>query len=171
MDLEDHLAPLDIRTGDHHLAIETAGPQQGRVENIGTVGGGDQDDALVGFETVHLHQKLVEGLLALVVSAPQAGAAMTPDGIDFIDEDDAGGALLPLEKQVANPAGADTDEHLDKVGAGDGEKRYSGLASNGPGQQGFAGARRSHQQYTFRNPAPQLGKFLGILEKRDDLVQ
>ena len=103
MDLEDALASLDIGRVDHDPAVEAAGTQQRRIEDIGPVGGGDQDDAFVGLEAVHLHQELVEGLLALVVTAAEAGAAVAAHGVDLVDEDDARGVLLALFEEIANP--------------------------------------------------------------------
>ena len=103
----------------HDLAVEAARTQQRRVEHVGTVGRGDDDHALAALETVHLDQQLVERLLALVVTAAQAGAAMAADRVDFVDEDDAGRVLLGLLEHVAHAAGADADEHLDEVGTGD----------------------------------------------------
>ena len=95
-----------ITSGIRHddLAVETAGTQQGGIEHVGTVGRGDEDDALVGLETVHLDQQLVQGLLALVIAAAEARAAMAPDRVDFIDEDDAGRILLGLLEHVADAA-------------------------------------------------------------------
>jgi hypothetical protein len=90
VDVEDLLAAADIGQRHHHLAVEAAGPEQGRVEDVLAVGGGDDDHAVVGLEAVHLHQQLVEGLLALVVTAAQTGAAMAADRVDLVDEDDAG---------------------------------------------------------------------------------
>src|SRR5207253_6790083 len=90
------------------------GSQQGGVEDVGAVGGGDQDHAGLGVEAVHLDQQLVEGLLPLVVPTTQAGAPVAPDGVDLVDEDDGGGAGLGLLEQVAYPAGAHADEHLDR---------------------------------------------------------
>src|SRR6266542_653511 len=43
------------------------------VEDVGPVGGGDNDHVGVGVEAVHLDQDLVEGLLAFVVAAAEAG--------------------------------------------------------------------------------------------------
>jgi len=34
----------------------------------------------------HLDQQLVQGLLALVIAATEAGAAMAANGVDFVDE-------------------------------------------------------------------------------------
>src|SRR6266849_1925367 len=57
MHLEDGLAAHDVGVRHHDLAIEPAGPQQCWVEHVGTIGRGDQDDALVRLEAVHLHQQ------------------------------------------------------------------------------------------------------------------
>ncbi len=117
MNLEDLLAADDIGVRHHDLAIETAGSQQRRVEHVWAVGRGDQDHALIGLEAVHLDEQLVEGLLALVIAAAEPGAAMAADRVDLVDEDDARRVLLALLEHVAHAAGADADEHLDKVRA------------------------------------------------------
>jgi hypothetical protein len=85
----------------------------------GPVGGRHHDDAEVGLEAVHLDQHLVQRLLALVVAAAQAGTAVAADGVDLVDEDDAGRALLGLLEHVAHAGRAHADEHLDEVGARD----------------------------------------------------
>ena len=104
MHSQDLLAADDIRQRHHHLAVEAAGTQQRRIEHVGTVGRGDHDHALVGLEAVHLDQQLVQGLLALVVAAAEAGAAMAADGVDFVDEDDAGRMLLAPVRTCRAPA-------------------------------------------------------------------
>src|SRR3974377_538029 len=53
MDLEDGLPALQIRDGHHHLAVKPARPQQRRIQDIRPVGGGNENDALVGREAVH----------------------------------------------------------------------------------------------------------------------
>ena len=113
--LEDALAALAVGPVDDDLAVEAARAQQRRVEDVGPVGGGDQDDVVLHLEAVHLDQELVERLLALVVAAAQAGAAVPADGVDLVHEDDAGRVLLRLLEEVAHARGADADEHLDEV--------------------------------------------------------
>ena len=149
VDLEDLLAAREVGIGHHDLAVEAAGTQQRRIEHVGPVGGGDQDHALVGLEAVHLDQQLVQRLLALVIAAAETGAAMTADGVDFVDEDDAGRVLLGLLEHVAHAARADADEHLDEVGARDGEEGHVGFARDGAGEQRLAGARRADQQHAL----------------------
>ena len=93
---ENFLAALHVGTRHHHAAIETAGPQQRRIQHVRTVRGRDQDHAFVRFKPVHLHQQRVQGLLALVVTAAEARAAMPSDRVNFINENDAGRVLLAL---------------------------------------------------------------------------
>ena len=102
--LEDALAADDVRVRHDDLPVETAGTQQRRVEHVGPVGRGDEDDALIRLEAVHLDQQLVQRLLALVIAAAEAGAAVTADRVDLIDEDDAGRVLLGLLEHVADAA-------------------------------------------------------------------
>ena len=99
---QDLLAPLHVGQIHRDLPIETARTQQRRIENVRPVRGCDQNDAFVRFETVHLDEQLVQGLLALIVSAAEACATMAADRVDFIDEDDARSVLLSLFEQVAD---------------------------------------------------------------------
>ncbi len=117
-----------------HLTVEPARSEQRRIEDIGAVGGGNQNDAFIGFESVHLHQELVQGLFAFVMTATQSGPAMAADGVDFIDKDDARRVFLALHKQIAYARSAHAHEHLHKVGAADGEKGNPGFAGDGPRQ-------------------------------------
>ncbi|MPM31941.1 hypothetical protein SDC9_78498 [bioreactor metagenome] len=147
--LEDLLPALHIRRLDRDLPVEPTRAQQRGVEHVGAVGGGDQDDLAVHVEAVHLDQQLVEGLLALVVTAAHAGTAVPADSVDLVDEDDGRAVLLGLLEQVADPGGTDADEHLDEVGAGDREERHAGLAGDRAGQQRLAGAGRAVEQHTL----------------------
>ena len=147
------------------------GPQQGRVEHIGPIGGGHQDHAFVGFEAVHLDEQLVERLLALIVSAAEARAAMAAHGVDFVDEDDAGRVLLALFEEIADAAGADAHEHLDKVRARNRKEGHRSLAGDGARQEGLAGAGRTDQQHALGNAAAQLLEFLRLAQELDDLLE
>ena len=149
VDLEDLVAPGEVGGVDLDLPVEAAGAQQRGVEHVGPVGGGDQDHAAADVEAVHLDQQLVQRLLALVVAAAHAGAAVPADGVDLVDEDDRRSVLLGLLEEVAHPAGADADEHLDEVGAGDRVERHAGLARDRAGQQRLAGAGRAVEQHAL----------------------
>jgi hypothetical protein len=49
------------------------------------------------------------------------------------------------------------------------KERHLGLASDGPGQQGLAGARWSHHQHTLGDLATELLELAGVTEKIHDL--
>jgi hypothetical protein len=172
VDLQDGLAPAHVGAVHQHLPVEAPCPQQRAVEDLRPVRGGHDDDALAAVEAVHLDEELVEGLLALVVAAhrrhPPAGA---PDGVELVDEDDAGGALGRLPEEVAHAGGAHPDEHLDEVRARDREEGHARLAGHRAGQQGLAGARGPDQQHALGDLAAQGGELLGGLEEVDDLLQ
>ena len=171
------LAALEVGRVDADLAVEAAGAQQRGVEDVGAVGRRDDDDVDLGVEAVHLDEHLVERLLALVVPAAHAGAAVAADGVDLVDEDDRGGALLGLVEQVAHAARADADEHLDEVRARDRVERHAGLARDGAGEQGLAGSGRAVQQHALRDagadrlePRRVLQEVLDLLHLLDGLV-
>ena len=77
----------------------------------------------------------------------------------------AGARVLGLLEEVADPGGADADEHLDEVGAGDGEERDAGLAGHGPGQQGLARPRGAEEQDALGDLGPHLAELLGVARK------
>ena len=103
-------------------------------------------------------EHLVERLLPLVVAAAEAGAALAADGVDLVDEDDRPAHLAGRLEQVADPAGADADEHLHEVRAGDRQERHAGLAGDGPGDEGLAGARRADQQHALGDAGADLAR-------------
>src|SRR5581483_1735499 len=168
---DDALAALHVGSRDDDATVEAAGAEERGVEHVGAVRRGDQDDALVRLEAVHLDKQLLQGLLALVVPAAEARGAVAADGVDLVDEDDAGGVLLALDEEVADARRADTDEHLDEVGARDREERHAGLARDGAREERLAGTRRPDEQHTLRDPAAELRELLRVLEERDDLLE
>src|SRR5262249_25681497 len=119
VNLENRLPALNVRPADDHAPVEPAGPQQRRIEHVRPVGRRHQDYAFVRFEPVHLHEQLVQRLLTFVVAAAEPGAAVAPDGVNFVDKDDAWRILFALLEQVAHAAGAYTYKHLYKVRTGD----------------------------------------------------
>ncbi|CDN45514.1 hypothetical protein BN871_HV_00060 [Paenibacillus sp. P22] len=169
VDFEDGLASFYIRAVDRDLTVEAAWTKQRGIQNVRTVGGGYDDDAFVGAEAVHLDEQLVERLLALVMSAPEACAPLASDSVDLVDEDDARRVLLGVLEQVADAGCAYADEHLDEVRAGDAEERNSGFACDSAGQERLAGTRRAHQQHALRNAGADCGELARILEEFDDL--
>ena len=120
---------------------------------------------------VHLDQQLVERLLALVVTAAKTSATMAADGVDFVDEDDAGGILLGLLEHVADTACADADEHFNEVRTGNREERHIGFAGNRAGKQGLTGAGRADEQHAARDTAAKALELLRVAQEFNDFFQ
>ena len=172
IDLENGFAAGEVGAIHQHLTVETAGAQQRCIEGFGLVGGRQHDHRLVfGAEAIHLGEQLVERLLALVVAADHAHRAGTAlaDGIEFVDEDDAGRFFLGFFKQVADASGASTHEELNEFRARNDEEGHIGLTSHGLGEQGFAGAWRAHQQHALGDAGANGGIALWLFEEVDDL--
>ena len=169
--LEDPLAADAVGPVDDDLPVETAGAQQRRVEDVGPVRGRDQDDVVLQLEPVHLDEELVQGLLALVVPAAEAGSAMAAHSVDLVHEDDARGRLLRLLEQVAHTRGADADEHLDEVGARDREERDTRLARDRAREERLTGARRPVEQNALGDPRAERLELLRVLEELLDLLE
>ncbi|MCY1512532.1 hypothetical protein D9M68_469940 [compost metagenome] len=95
---------------------------------------------------------------------------MAADGVDLVDEDDAGGVFLRLVEHVADTGRTHADEHLDEVGTGNGEERNLGLTGDGFRQQGLAGAGRADHQHATRDAATQALELARIAEEFDQFA-
>ena len=171
VDFQNILPALDVGESHVNLAVKPPGAQQGRVQHVHPVGGRQDHHPLVGGEAVHLHQKLVQGLFPLVVSAAHAGAPLAAHGVNFVNEHNGGGGLFRLFKKVPDPAGAHAHVQLHKIGAGDGEKAHSGLPGHGLGKQGFPRARRADQKHALGDSGPQGDEPPGVPKELHDFLK
>ena len=171
VDREDRAPPVHVRPIDDHAPIEASRPEKRRVEDIRPIGGRDHDHVGVRVEAVHLDQDLVERLLPLVVASAEPGAAMSSDGVDLVDEDDARAVLLGLFEQIPHTAGADADEHLNEFRAGDGEERNARFAGDRARHQRLAASGRADHQNAGGNPSAERDELLRLAQEFDDLGQ
>ena len=137
MHAQNLFTPFDVRIANSHLTVKTTWTQQRRVQNIFAVCRRDNDNAFVGFKTIHLNQQLVQRLLTLIVATTVASATCTTNRIDLIDKHDARCVLFGLFKHVAHTRCTHANEHLNKVRTGNGEEWNTSLACNGTGQKRF----------------------------------
>ena len=106
-----------------------------------------------------------------MASARHGKPARLPQGVEFVDEDDAGSLLLGLVKKVAHPRRAEPHEHLDELGATQAEEWHGALTRHGLGKQRLARPRRTDEQDALGNPSAEPGEFLRVLEELDDLLE
>ena len=167
--LEDLRPALQVGPVEHHLAVEAAGAQQRRVQDLRPVGGGQEDDAFLRIEAIHLRQELIQGLFPLIVAAHHGtDAARLPQGIQLVDEDDARGRRLRLREEVAHAGRADADEHLDEVGTAQAEEGHPGFPRHRLGQEGLAGPGGADEQHPLGDLAAEPAIVLRALEEIDD---
>ena len=105
------------------------------------------------------------------MAAAEPGAALPADGVDLVDEDQAGGVLTRFFKEIAYPRGADTDEHFNELGPTEAEKWHSGLAGHSLGEIGLAGSGRPNQQHTSRDAGADLGELFRVFQEFDHFGQ
>ena len=168
MHLENGDAALEVRPLDDDAAVEAPRTKQCLVEDLRPVCRADDDDSLGRIETVHLGKQLVERLLPLLVTAAVLIVTAAADGINLIDEDDAGRILCGLAEQIADTGRADADVQLDEVRTGQGIKRHMRLSGNCPGEQSFAGAGRAHEKAALRQLRTDRSIFLRVVKEVDD---
>jgi hypothetical protein len=163
MHLQDTFSPSDVRSRYDNVPIEPSWTEQRGIQYVRPVGCGDENDSLVGLESIHLDQQLVQRLFPLVIAATEAGSAVTPDGVDFVDKNDARGLLFALNEKVTDSGSADADEHFYKIGTADTEERDPGFPRDGASQQRLAGSRGSHEQAPFGDSTAESREFFSAL--------
>jgi hypothetical protein len=128
-------------------------------------------DAAVDVEAVHLDQQLVERLLALVVAAAHAGAAVAADGVDLVDEDDAGAFSLACSNRSRTRLAPTPTNISTKSEPGDREERDARLAGDRARQQRLAGAGRAVQQHALGDLGADGLELAGLGEELADLLE
>ena len=170
VNIEDRLAAADVGQPHMDLPVESARAQEGRIEHVDPVGGADHDHAGGGVEAVHLDEKLVEGSLEFPVGRRSAAAALAADGVDLVDEDQAGRTLAGLLEQLGDPTLGDADERSREVAARHGQEGHSCLAGERLGDEGLAGSGRSDHQEPAGNAGAHLLEGLSVLKEGDHLL-
>ena len=115
MHFQDLLATANVWQTNHHLPVKSTGTQQGSVENIRTVGGGNHNHTLITVKAIHFYQQLIQCLLAFIMTTAHAAATVATDSINLIDKDYARRLLFRLLKHVANAAGTNAPERALEV--------------------------------------------------------
>ena len=147
MHVEDRLATGDVGQPDMDLTVEAARTQERGVEHVDAVRRTDDDHAGGGVEAVHLDQKLVQGRLELPVRRRSPAPALAADGVDLVDEDQAGRLLSGLFEKLGDAALGDADQRRGEVAARDRHEGHARLAGERLGDQGLArSGRPDHQQ-------------------------
>lgn len=87
---------LLVRQGDVDELIQTAGSQDGRVDDVWPVGGSDNKDVLLTGHSIHLGQDLVDNAVGCSAAISHVATAGFSYGVQLIEEENAGGCLTSL---------------------------------------------------------------------------
>ncbi len=169
MHAQDLLSADEIGRRHEHLPVEAAGTQQGRIEILEAVRSAHDHHAVVGGETVQLHQQLVEGLVLLAVEA--VTRASCADSVELVDEDDRRRVLSSLGEELANSRRAETGEHLDERGRALREERGTRLVSHRLREQRLARSGGPVEQDALGHAGAELLEALRVAQEVDDLLQ
>ena len=96
---------------------------------------------------------------------------MATDSVDFVDKDDARCILLGLLKHIADPAGTNTNEHLNEVRTRDGKERHVGFTCNSTRSQCFTCTWRPDEQCALWNFTAEALEFGGVFQKVDNFLK
>ncbi len=171
MQLQDGPAARGVGLVDRDVPVEAARAQEGRVQDVGAVRCPDHDKAGADLEPVHLHQHLVQRLLAFVRAAALAVASFAARRIELVDEDDRRCHRAHASEEIAHSRRSDTDERLHELGAGYGEEGDPGLTRNGLGQKRLPASGGAEQEHALRRHRADLVVTLRVREVIDHLFE
>ena len=165
MHLQDIHTAFQIRLVHDNSPVKTSRTQQRLIQHFRPVGGRQNEKSLGGVKTIHLGQQLVQRLFPLIVPAAQSAVAAFADGIDLIDENDAGCHLLGFLKQVADTGRTHPHKHFHEIRTGQGKEWNVCFSCHRFCQQRLTGSRRAHQQRALGQLGTDLCIFSGVMQE------
>lgn len=171
VNLEDVEASVLVGVRELDLSVDTARSQQSIVKDVNSVGRHDNLDLVRCLETIELVEQLKHGSLHLRVTPLTAAHSGATDGVDLVHEDDGRRMLSCHDEEFSHHPGTFTDVLLHELRATDSDELTIGVVSDGSGQQGLAGTRRTIEQDTLGLCDTERVEDLGMLDRQlDDLL-
>jgi hypothetical protein len=165
------VAAAEVGEVDRDFAVEAARSRQRVVEDVGAVRGGDDDDAAHLLEAVHLDEELVKRLVLIGRCGVLPAAAAATEGVNLVDEDDAGRELAGAREESPDAGRAEPRELLLKARPRDGQERHLRLGGRGASKECLAGARRAGEQHAARRAPAESAERQGVAQEFDGLGQ
>ena len=141
--------PLQVGRLDQDLAVESAGPEQRRVEVLQAVRRAHHDDLVARAEPVELDEQLVQRLILLAVET--VAAPRLADGVELVDEHDRRRIPPRLFEQLADASCAEPGEHLDERRCALRVEARAGFVGDRFRCERLAGARRAVEEDALRH--------------------
>src|SRR6266852_3070068 len=157
-----------VRTRDLDDLVEPTGPQEGRVHEVRAVRRADHEDVVQLDEAVHLAQDLRDDVL--VDAGRVHHAADREQGLDLIEEDDAGLLLVRLAEDLLDDALALPDPLREDVRDADVEERHVVLRRDRLHEEGLVATRGTVEQDAALRLERDLREQLRLLVREHDDV-
>ena len=98
--LQDADPALLVGQGDVNELIETARSQDGRINDVWSVCGSNDEDVLLARHSIHLSQDLVDDTIGGAATISNVAATGFGYGVQLIKEENAWGSLPSLKTQT-----------------------------------------------------------------------
>ena len=144
MNFEDFLAAVAVGDRDRDFAVEPAGPAQCRIEDVGKVGCGDDDQVLPPGEAIHEGQELRDDPL---LDFAHGVLAARSDCVDLIYENDAWRLPRSFLENLPEMGFALPVELVNDLGAVHREKTSLGFVPYGASDQRLSAPWRAMQKH------------------------
>mmetsp|Transcript_536 Transcript_536/g.849 ORF Transcript_536/g.849 Transcript_536/m.849 type:complete len:322 (-) Transcript_536:300-1265(-) len=159
-----HTADL-IGDTDIDFSVEATSTTEGRVDGVGSVGGGNDDDLASALGTVHEGKELGDdSLLGLTVTLLSVGS----DGVDLIDKDDGGRVLLALIEGLSQVLLGLTGLGGHDLGTVQEEEEGASLVGDSLGNEGLTRAGRAVKKHTLGRLDTERLEKLGVAQGKLD---
>mmetsp|Transcript_20519 Transcript_20519/g.36817 ORF Transcript_20519/g.36817 Transcript_20519/m.36817 type:complete len:441 (+) Transcript_20519:3071-4393(+) len=163
--LEDLEPGFVIRQRNVDQLVQTTGAKESRVDDVGTVGGADDEDGLLGVHTVHLGQQLVEDTVRRATGVAGRTSTLHGDGIELVEKEDARSGAAGLVENLAHIRLALTEPHREQLRTLHTDEVRLALVCNGLCQKRFTATRRAIKQNAFARRHSKLFEFLRVLHR------
>ena len=105
------------------------------------------------------------------MAATESGSTLPPDGVDFIDENNAWRMTFGLVEQVTHSRCADSDKHLNELTSAYRKEGDSCFSCDCTSHQSFTCAGRSYQEDPFRDASAETLEFLACFQEFYDFSE
>ena len=140
-------ASFQIGQTEFHLAVQSTGTDQSRIEYIGSIGRHENLNVAARFKAIELGTNLQHGPLHFIVAALFVDVTTRPsNSVDLIKEDDTGGLGPGNLEKFADHASTFTNVLFHQLTANDADKASIGAIGDGAGGQCLARSGWSVEQ-------------------------
>mmetsp|Transcript_7662 Transcript_7662/g.16937 ORF Transcript_7662/g.16937 Transcript_7662/m.16937 type:complete len:557 (+) Transcript_7662:788-2458(+) len=145
--------------------VEPAGAQHRRVDNVGPVGGADDEDGLLGAHAIHLGEDLVDDAVSRTAGVAARRAARARDRVELVEKEDARRRAARLVKQLAHVGLRLAEPHGEQLGALDRDEIGRALVGNRLGEKRLAAAGRAVKEHALGRAHAELFEFFGEVDR------